>query len=561
MPTRILRLDTEQPRARLVDGSGMLEPFVALSYCWGGESTLTLTSSSEERLRHGISFDDFPRTMKDALLVTQSLGYHYLWIDALCIHQDSADDWTRESGRMRGVYKGAILTIDAASALKPSIGIFRDRAALRFRCRIQWHNGQSPVPHVYLRSALEWSDTTTIASATDKRAWTLQEGLLAPRTLRFGLEQIAFICAEGAIDEAGRRTVSKEIYSNKAVLQQMYHETHFWRQARKYSRRFGMPTVVSVPYYELVNIWRGFEVDYKSYMFVKRYSQWVLQRLSTTPGGQRMTFYDQWRAIVRWYTRRSLSYESDVLPALAGLAEEFHQITGGDEYIAGMWKGDLVNSLDWSRLPNAEESSKVEIHGPKEYLAPSWSWASVFGKHLAFPSTGDYEQSKYLVTSKIKILDVQMETEGDGPFGRVRSGLLSLRGPVLDISSPLEAVELDHRLPATHAELINTYKGSIRENYEFYQQHRPHVGQKFALLHLSSHKDRLDTRRVDNYLLLETASESEWRRVDRLRFARTGEFEKQLARKRGWYPFPEDKVNVRLELTNAAWESRVLHMV
>ena len=110
MPTRILQLDTEEPRARLINPSGLHEPFVALSYCWGGEGEFVLTSSSENLLRQGIPFDQIPQTLQDALVVTQRLNFRYIWIDAVCIFQDSREDWVRESARMRDIYKSATLT-------------------------------------------------------------------------------------------------------------------------------------------------------------------------------------------------------------------------------------------------------------------------------------------------------------------------------------------------------------------------------------------------------------------------------------------------------------------
>jgi hypothetical protein len=44
-----------------------------------------------------IPFTSLPETSKDAIVLTRSLGYRYLWIDALCIVQDDALDWEREA--------------------------------------------------------------------------------------------------------------------------------------------------------------------------------------------------------------------------------------------------------------------------------------------------------------------------------------------------------------------------------------------------------------------------------------------------------------------------------
>lgn len=46
-------------------------------------------------------------TFKEAVRVTLALGHHFLWIDSLCIVQDSTEDWKYEAGRMATVYGNA----------------------------------------------------------------------------------------------------------------------------------------------------------------------------------------------------------------------------------------------------------------------------------------------------------------------------------------------------------------------------------------------------------------------------------------------------------------------
>jgi hypothetical protein len=59
---------------------------------------------------------NIPATIKDAIRVAKSLGYQYLWIDALCIIQDDPQDWQREASRMAHVYGNADLVLTASSA-------------------------------------------------------------------------------------------------------------------------------------------------------------------------------------------------------------------------------------------------------------------------------------------------------------------------------------------------------------------------------------------------------------------------------------------------------------
>ena len=57
-----------------------------------------------------------PRTIYDALVVTQGIGLRYLWVDAMCIIQDDGDDTAEQIGQMYAVYRSAYVTISAATA-------------------------------------------------------------------------------------------------------------------------------------------------------------------------------------------------------------------------------------------------------------------------------------------------------------------------------------------------------------------------------------------------------------------------------------------------------------
>jgi hypothetical protein len=67
--------------------------------------------------KRSIPLSSLNQTFKDAINVTRSLGLQFLWIDSLCIIQDSPSDWTRESAKMCSVYSNAISNIAATSAV------------------------------------------------------------------------------------------------------------------------------------------------------------------------------------------------------------------------------------------------------------------------------------------------------------------------------------------------------------------------------------------------------------------------------------------------------------
>ena len=63
-----------------------------------------------------------PKTFREAVEITRGIGLQYLWIDSLCILQDSADDWNAESTKMGRIYRGASITIFAAAAEGKRLG-------------------------------------------------------------------------------------------------------------------------------------------------------------------------------------------------------------------------------------------------------------------------------------------------------------------------------------------------------------------------------------------------------------------------------------------------------
>jgi len=90
LPTRVLDLSEETPR--LVDGDNTEAQYISLSHCWGGVPLLTTTVATLEKWKNGIPLSSFPATFADAISLTKKLNIRYLWIDSLCIIQDSVEE-------------------------------------------------------------------------------------------------------------------------------------------------------------------------------------------------------------------------------------------------------------------------------------------------------------------------------------------------------------------------------------------------------------------------------------------------------------------------------------
>lgn len=192
LPTRVLDVELGQNSAmiRLQDtvNIGTSYQYLALSHCWGNVQTTTLlTSASMQRYYTVIHLHELPKTFRRAVSITRELGYRYLWIDSLCIIQDSEEDWKRESVRMGDIYRNSTCCIAAVASDDDDGGCFFSRNPLAyFPCRLGYSDGNeiivivkpAPEEYDYSNESLDLSDKPLWS-----RAWVLQEMALAPRTL------------------------------------------------------------------------------------------------------------------------------------------------------------------------------------------------------------------------------------------------------------------------------------------------------------------------------------------------------------------------------------------
>jgi len=123
-PTRLIAVNENPIRLVKLGGSKATPRYTTLSHCWGNLGFMKLTSDSLDLFLEKIPVDKLTKTFQDAVYITQRLGIDYLWIDSLCIIQDSMEDWEVESFLMSSVYGGSTLNIAAGSAVDGSKGCF-----------------------------------------------------------------------------------------------------------------------------------------------------------------------------------------------------------------------------------------------------------------------------------------------------------------------------------------------------------------------------------------------------------------------------------------------------
>lgn len=100
----------------LQTSKGQIGRYAALSYCWGASLPSTTTTTNLRDHESAIRFDILPRTLQDAIMIVRYLSIGYIWIDCLCILQDSKADWEHEAAHMAEVYSNTYLTIAASRA-------------------------------------------------------------------------------------------------------------------------------------------------------------------------------------------------------------------------------------------------------------------------------------------------------------------------------------------------------------------------------------------------------------------------------------------------------------
>ncbi|KAK8044998.1 heterokaryon incompatibility protein-domain-containing protein [Apiospora rasikravindrae] len=98
-----------------------------MSHCWVGHVPLRLLSSNIDELQNEMPIARLSRSFQDAIQVVHWLGLSYIWIDSLCIIQDSPADWEKESARMAEVYSNSHCNIAAAHAANGTYECFVER--------------------------------------------------------------------------------------------------------------------------------------------------------------------------------------------------------------------------------------------------------------------------------------------------------------------------------------------------------------------------------------------------------------------------------------------------
>ena len=342
---------------RLLQSPSPIPPYVALSYCWGKIPSLKATSATLSRLEEGIPMSSLPETYRHTITIMWGLGLRWLWIDALCIIQDSVVDWQTEAPNMKHIYSRAYLTVVAAVSDSVFGGCFPllpsefDCAEIAIeggfgaeRLLSQKSVRVAPYPRAFCKYRLSHE-------AVQQRAWTLQESLLSRCILYCSKFEYIWLCRGMQVSELNSdlsRYATQDMYVQDMLVAREYPS---WMQAC-----------------------------------------WV------------------WEARLANYSRRAMTVPTDKLVAIQGLIGDLApHMPGRCNY--GLWEDILPIGLLWKYQPAFEVDYENGQYRQRMYFladdiskqryvssrAPSWSWASVDGEiksHISFAGTwsGDKNQ-------------------------------------------------------------------------------------------------------------------------------------------------------------------------
>jgi Heterokaryon incompatibility protein (HET) len=203
LPCRVIDIGSDEhaaPRLLLVNCGTPLLSYTTLSHCWGIHIPLRLLASNVSTLEKEIPVSHLSKSFQDTLLVTRRLGLRCLWIDSLCVIQDSVSDWQEQSASMAQIYSKSYCNIAAAHSTDGTQGCFLERNSdlvIPLKVYLDW--GLHPGTY-YAVQWLYWRQNV-METLVIGRAWVCQERFLSSRILYFGVRQLYWECCEVSASE------------------------------------------------------------------------------------------------------------------------------------------------------------------------------------------------------------------------------------------------------------------------------------------------------------------------------------------------------------------------
>jgi Heterokaryon incompatibility protein (HET) len=436
LPTRVIDI-AKKDNLALVESKGCKGHYICLSHRWiDPEYMPRCTQQNIASLKRSIPWTWITPTFQDAITFARHFSHwhaseypdhdpiHYIWIDSLCIIQDSVEDWDNESKLMCSVYEGAILTVAAATGTGGCFSI-ADPAYKGFGISKLQHD----ISRIYVREALPNHDLTSPsiqvlepripASSLDllNRGWVLQERLLSRRFVLFTPLEVMWECLESSDCECGFKRaprLSERRHQKGSSQLEFIHAIH----------AFSESNAMKEPNYPIQPI--PLKIAYH-------------RSLNNRSGDRERNIRNWWRRLVEIFSGLNLTKDSDTIPALAGLATQLSRACGKEEPLFGHFLDGLPMDLAWYVSPLVDEGR------PPMDSVPSWSWA-----HCKNPVRMPYEDIDHSL--KVCGLIISGPSRQSNSL-RIRCSVFTgFSGKLADTSFPLTERYFPDRI--SHSEII-----------------------------------------------------------------------------------------------------------
>jgi hypothetical protein len=319
---------------RLKETGGRRGKYITLTHRWIQPDTAnasTVLANYYDRLR-GRALDHLPAHFEDAFDLALKMSIPFVWIDSLCIIQDSQQDWIIEASQMAKYYQNSFFTV-AGFGVTRDTGLFAtavqdhgpNLVRLPYRDRQGDQKGYFYVCHVDHSEVKKQYDSEIAHSDLLSRGWIFQEWVLSRRVICYTRTACFYQCQR----TSPQTTTSNDVNLN--ILNDKHAD---------------------------ISLKNHFRID--SLKLVE-------------------TVFLRWRFAVHTYSSLHLTKAGeDRLTALAGISQEFaiaiNRSIDKKEYwqsfyLAGLWAGDIVVGLLWEMDGACSDKRLSGI--------PTWSWASV----------------------------------------------------------------------------------------------------------------------------------------------------------------------------------------
>jgi hypothetical protein len=444
-PSRIIDLHAyslETPDAALIPFPGLGCPYATLSYCWGQveERGYVTTSSMVEggKVRR-LVFNEMPATIQHAFEIAWRVGFRYLWVDAICIVQDSREDWHKEAVKMGWIYCNSALTIAADYSWNVTGGCFNWQSAIQAKyfketVEIAHHLDDGTRASLWFFSPHAHGTNPIIkrligTTALSQRGWAFQEQALSPRVLHYTRDQIIWECREAYHTEDNIPIVHSE-----------------WKSLQTLSGSI-------------------FPLSQHGNLRELSINAWYMD-------------------IACVYSRRKFTFWTDRTAAISGIAR-IMATRIDSEYLGGTWMRGIEFGLSWSRWGKNHQTGTERLPGP------SFSWLMLLAPVFwSIKPGGD-------IKSYITLLSHSKKLTREDPFSDISAAVLKLKCRLIPSTIRIVDTEFTDLLTAGHGIDTRVTGGSAQVEAKLFMDTN-YMPKEFNLLLLAA-----DSEDITHALMVE----------------------------------------------------------